>query len=79
MYDEVALDLNEAFDDNTTSCIPTLELLGPEDVYSGNIYFSKYNGTMDQDNITLRVVFDGKVKCGWRKVNVGTFLIFQNF
>ena len=73
MLDEVALDLIEIFDDITTSCIPTLDLLRHKDVYSGNIYFSKYNSTMDQNNITLRATFDGKVKCGWRRVNLSTF------
>ena len=66
---DVALDLNKIFDDNITSCIPTLNLLGSKDMYSGKIYFSKYNSTMDQESIGLNVTFDGMVNCGLRKVN----------
>ena len=76
MSNEVALDLNKLFDGNTTSCIPTLGLLRSKDVYLTSIHFSKYNSTMDQDNIGLKVTFDGMVNCVSRKVNLGTYFCF---
>ena len=68
MLSDVALDMNKVLDENVTSCLPTLSLLGSKDVYSASIHFSKYNSTMDQDNIGLRVTFDEIVNCGLRKV-----------
>ena len=68
MSSEVALDLHKVIDDNITSCIPTLSLLGAKDVYSGNIHISQYNSTMDKYNIAFRVTFNGKVTCAHRKV-----------
>ena len=75
MPSELALDLNKVFDGNITSCIPTLSLLGDKNLYSGNIHFSKYNSTIEQDNIGLRVTFNGQVKCAYRKVNWWVFFI----
>ena len=68
MLSDVASDLNKVLDENVTSCVPTLRLLESKDVYSASIHFSKYNSTMDQDNIGLRVTFDEMVNCGLRKV-----------
>ena len=68
MSSDVALDLNKVLDENVTSCVPTVSLLGSKDVYSASIHFSKYNNTMDQDNNGLRVTFNEMVNCGLRKV-----------
>ena len=67
MSSDVALDRNKVLDENVTSCVPTVNLLGSKDVYSASIHFSKYN-TMDQDDIGLRVTFNEMMNCGLRKV-----------
>ena len=76
MLNEVALDLNKLFDGNITSCVSTPGLLGSKDVYFAIIHISKYNSTMDQDSIGLKVTFDGMVNCALRKVNLGTYFCF---